>query len=193
MSGTDGWTFLDDENTYVLTGWAALSNVNGTKERMISLQKSSLHYFQRPDASHIEVDSSITSLTGYSGRLMINKNRGRWTFNTAVGFISPKFEVNDLGYGSYSDLIDAHFFTSYRWNDPTDFYQNAGIHAATFICYDFGGNRTSQGYSVASYLTLRDYYGGNISFSYEPSTLNARRTRGGPLTLNPEVNPLVSS
>ena len=184
--GTDGWTFLDDENTYVLTGWAALSNVNGTKERMISLQKSSLHYFQRPDASHIEVDSSTTSLTGYSGRLMINKNRGRWTFNTAVGFISPKYEVNDLGYGSYSDLIDAHFFTSYRWNDPTDFYQNAGIHAATFICYDFGGNRTSQGYWLASYLTLRDYYGGNISFSYEPSTLNARRTRGGPLTLNPE-------
>ncbi len=184
--GTDGWTFLDDENTYVLTGWAALSNVSGNNERMTALQRSSLHYFQRPDASHISVDSSATSLTGYSGRLMLNKNRGRWTFNTAVGLISPKFEVNDLGFASYSDLINAHFFTSYRWNEPTDFYQNAGIQAATFVSYDFGGNRTSQGYWFASYINLRDYYGGNITFSYTPSTLNARRTRGGPLTVNPE-------
>ncbi len=189
--GTDGWTFLDDENTYVLTGWAALSNVSGNQDRMIALQRSSLHYFQRPDASHISVDSSATSLTGYSGRLMLNKNRGRWTFNTAIGMISPKFEVNDLGFGAYSDLINAHFFTSYRWNEPTDFYQNAGINVATFIGYDFGGNKTSQGYWLNSYITLRDYYGGNISLSYSPETLNARRTRGGPLTVNPESKSLT--
>jgi len=188
---TDGWTFLDQENTYVLTGWAALSTVSGNQDRMIALQRSSLHYFQRPDASHISVDSSATSLTGYSGRLMLNKNRGQWTFNTAVGLISPEFEVNDLGFGAYSDLINAHFFTNYRWNVPTDFYQNVGINAAAFMSYDFGGNRTSQGYQLGSYITLRDYYGANISFAYNPSTLNARRTRGGPLTLNP-VNKSVN-
>jgi hypothetical protein len=182
----DGWTFLDDENTYVLTGWAALSNVTGNQERMIALQQSPLHYFQRPDASHISVDSSATSLTGYSGRMMINKNRGRWIFNTAVGFISPKFEVNDLGFESFGDIINAHFYTGYRWNEPTDFYLNAGIQAATFVSFDFGGNRTSQGYWLSGYINLPDYYGGNVSFTYNPSTLNARRTRGGPLTVNPE-------
>ena len=187
----DGWTFLDDENTYVLTGWAALSNVTGSKERMIALQKSPLHYFQRPDVSYISVDSSATSLTGYSGRIMINKNRGQWIFNTAIGFISPEFEVNDLGFGAYSDLINAHFFTSYRWNEPTEFYQNTGVRAATFVAYDYGGNKTSQGYWLSSYITLRDYYGADISFSYTPQTLNARRTRGGPLTVNP-VNRFVT-
>ena len=182
----DGWTFLDDENTYVLTGWAALSNVSGSRERMIELQESPLHYFQRPDATHISVDSSATSLTGYSGRLMINKNRGEWRLNTAIGFISPNFELNDLGFNSYSDLINAHVFTGYRWNDPTDLYLNAGISAATFVSYDFGGNRTAQGYWFDGYMTFYDYYGGEISYTYNPSTLNARRTRGGPLTLNPE-------
>jgi len=59
------------------------------------------------------------------------------------------------------------------------------------MSYDFGGNRTSQGYQLGSYITLRDYYGANISFAYNPSTLNARRTRGGPLTLNP-VNKSVN-
>jgi len=182
----DGWTFLDNDNTYVLTGWGAVSNVTGSKERMISLQENPIHYFQRPDVSYISVDSSATSLTGYSGRLMLNKNRGRWVFNTALGFISPKFEVNDLGFGSYSDYINGHFFTSYRWNEPTDFYLYFGLSAATFLSYDYGGNKTSQGYWANSYLTLHDYYGGDISFIYTPSTFNSRRTRGGPLTLNPQ-------
>ena len=181
----DGWTFLDEENTYVLTGWAALSNVNGSTERMTALQRSPTHYFQRPDVSYISVDSTATSLTGYSGRIMLNKNRGRWTFNSAVGLISPKFEINDLGFGAYSDMINAHFLTSYRWNEPTEFYQNTGFNLATFITYDYGWNKTSQGYWLAGYLTLREYYGANISISYSPQTLNARRTRGGPLTVNP--------
>ncbi|MEO8400012.1 MAG: DUF5916 domain-containing protein, partial [Ignavibacteriaceae bacterium] len=173
-------------NTYMLTGWGAVSNVSGSKERMIALQTNPRHYFQRPDVSYISVDSSAASLTGYSGRLMLNKNRGRWVFNTAVGFISPKFEVNDLGFGSYSDYINAHFFTSYRWNEPTDFYQFFGISAATFLSYDYGGNKISEGYYASSYLTLHDYYGGDVSFIYTPPTLNSRRTRGGPLTLDPK-------
>ncbi len=183
--GSDGWTFLDEDNTYVLTGWAALSNVTGSAERITALQRSPVHYYQRPDASYISVDSSATSLTGYSGRLMLNKNRGRWVINTAVGFISPGFDVNDLGYGSYSDYINGHFFTAYRWTEPTAFYQNAGVNLAAFTSYDFGGNNTSQGYRIASYLNTPNYDGGDIGLIYNPSTLNSRKTRGGPLTVNP--------
>ena len=184
VTGADGWTLLDNDRTYVLTGWTAFSYVNGAENRMISLQRSSQHYFQRPDASHINVDSSATSLTGYAGRLMLNKNRGQFTFNTAVGFMSPKFEVNDLGYGAYSDIINAHVATFYRWNNPTEIYQNAGIYAATFANLDFGGNNTDQGYTLGGYMTLHNLYGGEIYFSYQPETYNARRTRGGPLMLN---------
>jgi hypothetical protein len=184
--GSDGWTFLDADNTYVLTGWAALSSVTGTQERITALQVSPIHYFQRPDASYLSVDSTATSLTGYSGRLMLNKNRGKWFLNTAVGFISPQFEVNDLGFGSFSDYINAHIFTGYRWNDPTDLYQNCGINAAVYTSYDFGWDNTSQGYRLGGYLTRPDYSGGSVSFTYNASTLNARKTRGGPLTLNPE-------
>lgn len=183
---TDGWTFLDEDQTYVLTGWAALSNITADRTRMIDLQTSSTHYFQRPDADYLSVDSNATSLTGYGGRLMLNKNRGRWTFNTAIGFVDPNFEINDLGFGSYSDIINAHFYTSYRWNEPTDFYRFTGINAAVFLNYDFGGNRTAQGYWLGSYITLHDYSGGNISLTYNPETYNSRRTRGGPLTINPE-------
>lgn len=185
VAGADGWTFLDNDRTYVLTGWVSLSHITGDKERMISLQRGSGHYFQRPDVDYIKVDSSATSLTGYAGRLVLNKNRGRFTINAALGWLSPNYEVNDLGYGSYSDLINMHFAASYRWNEPTSFYQNAGINAATFVNFDFGGNKTAHGYYLSSYMTLPNLSGGSVSFFYNPESYSSRRTRGGPLTLNP--------
>jgi hypothetical protein len=185
VAAVDGWTFLDDNKTYVLSGWAGLSNVNGNEKRMIALQRSSGHYFQRPDASHIKVDSSLTSLTGYAGRLVFNKNKGQFTFNSAAGVISPEFENNDLGFNSFSDVINMHFLATYRWNEPTSFYQFTGFSLASYANYDFGGNKTAQGYYFGGFLTHPSQNGINVNFNYNPESYNARRTRGGPLTLNP--------
>ncbi len=181
----DGWIFLDNDRTYALTGWGAFSRVTGDRNRIIGLQRNSGHYFQRPDATHIEVDSSATSLSGYAGRVMLNKNRGQWIFNTAVGLLSPEFEVNDLGFGSYSDLINTHFYTRYSWLEPTDYYHNLGFFAATYLNYDFGGNKTAHGYNVGCFINFSNLYGADFTFIYNPSSFSARRTRGGPLTVNP--------
>ena len=185
VAGVDGWFFLDSQRTYVLTGWAAGSNVNGNKNRMIALQKGAGHYFQRPDVDYIKVDTNATSMSGLAGRLMLNKNRGKFVFNTAIGFLSPEFEVNDLGYGSYSDLINMHWAMNYRFTTTTKYYQSAGLNTATFASFDFGGNKTAQGYFAGGFITFRDLSGVNMNFSYNPESLNSRRTRGGPLTLNP--------
>jgi len=185
VAGVDGWTFLDDDRTYVLTGWTGMSRISGNKYNMTSLQQNSRHYFQRPDVSHINVDTNATSLSGYAGRLMLNKNRGQFTFNTAVGFVSPEFEVNDLGYNSYSDRINTHFFASYNWREPTEYYLNCGVSAATFATHDFGGNKTAQGYWASGFYRLHSFYGANFNYMYNPASYSARRTRGGPLTVNP--------
>lgn len=185
VTGIDGWSFLDKNRTYVLTGWTALSGISGDKDRLIALQRGAGHYFQRPDAGYLRVDSSATSMTGTAGRLMLNKNRGKVILNTAIGWLSPEFEVNDLGYGSYSDLINAHLATGYRFNTPTKYYQNAVINIAASTSFDFGGNLTAHGYTLTSGVTFRDLSGISISYQYSPETVNTRRTRGGPLTLNP--------
>lgn len=185
VAAADGWTFLDNNKTYVISGWGGISNVTATEQRMIALQRSSGHYFQRPDVSYINVDTAITSMTGYAGRFMFNKQKGKFVFNSAAGFLSPKFEINDLGYNAYSDLINMHFMATYRWLEPTSWYQNTGISAATYTNYDFGGNNTAQGYWFSSFFTHPSQNGINASFSFNPETYNARRTRGGPLTLNP--------
>ncbi|MFA6541336.1 MAG: DUF5916 domain-containing protein [Bacteroidota bacterium] len=185
VAAVDGWTFFDEQRTYVLTGWAGVSTVHGNTKKMISLQRSSGHYFQRPDASEYSVDSSMTTMNGYAGRLMLNKNRGQWTLNAAVGMINPGFESNDLGFMSYADVINAHIVTGYQWNDPTQYYRSTGFNIATFLNYNFDGDKTSQGFWFGNYLTLLNYYGIQSNFQYNPESYNARRTRGGPVMLNP--------
>lgn len=185
VGAVDGWTSFDDDKTYVLTGWAAVSSVSGNTNRMVALQRSSGHYFQRPDAAYVKVDSGATTMTGFAGRLMLNKERGRWTLNSAIGVTNPSFESNDLGFMSYADIINSHIVTGYRWSDPTEYFRQAGADIATYMNFDFGGNKTAHGIWTGWFVNLLNYYGGNMNFSYNFASLNARRTRGGPLTANP--------
>ncbi|MFO7445060.1 MAG: DUF5916 domain-containing protein [Ignavibacteriaceae bacterium] len=182
--GIDGWTFLDSSKTWVLTGWMGLSHVYGTKERMISLQENSQHYFQRPDSKVNRFDSSATSLTGYAGRILLNKQKGNFFSNTAIGIITPEYDVNDVGFLSRADVINFHIGAGYYWNDPTDLYRYVELGGAVFRNYDFDGNTTWQGVYHFAFVRLPNYYSFGWNLAYNPETINNRRTRGGPLTLN---------
>ena len=185
MGGVDGWLTLDRDGTWVLSGWSAMSRVEGDRARMIKLQQGSTHYFQRRDASHVEVDSSLTQLTGYGSRYWINKQKGATLFNAAIGFLTPEFEVNDLGYQTRSDLVNGHIGTGYKWTRPTRSRRYQSLKVATFGTFDYGGNLTKQGQQVLGYTEFNNGYAWDYYASYNPQTLNNRRTRGGPLTLNP--------
>jgi hypothetical protein len=183
--GLDGWTFLDSSKTYVLKSWGAVSRVSGNQTRMIDLQTSSRHYFQRPDASHVAVDSNATSLTGYAARFSLNKQKGNFYMNSAIGFIDPKFDVNDVGFLFRTDMINGHLLASYRWTEPGSWYRYIELGGAGFRTYDFDKNITSQGLFHFGYIQFLNYFSVDWNFAYNPQTVNNRRTRGGPLTLNP--------
>jgi hypothetical protein len=183
--GLDGWTFIDDSKTWVLAGWSGMSYVNGNTTRMISLQESSRHYFQRPDADYLNVDSSATSLKGFAGRFHLNKQKGNFFVNTAFGFITPSFDVNDVGFMFRADRINWHAGAGYYWSDPTDLYRYLEAGAAIFQNYDFGGNVTWQGIFHFGFIEFLNYYSVDWDLFYNPESYNNTRTRGGPLTLNP--------
>ncbi len=194
--GVDGWTFLDSSKTWVISGWTGMSHVTGNFERMIRLQENSLHYFQRPDASYLKVDSSATSLTGFSGRINLNKQSGNFFFNSALGFISPSFDVNDVGFFWQSDVINSHIGAGYAWTEPKDFYHYMELGGALFRSYNFGGDIIWQGVFHFGYIQFANYYFANWSLAYNPESINNRRTRGGPLSINKpgyEVNLTLGS
>jgi hypothetical protein len=183
--GLDGWTFLGPSKTWVVTGWAAASRVTGTPERMKELQESSVRYFQRPDATHVRVDPGATSLGGFAGRLVLNKQSGNVLLNSAVGALSPGWEVNDLGFGSVSDVVNAHFGVGYNWPDPGKVFRRIAVVPAVFATWDFAGNDTGKGLFFTAEPQLLNFWGGYFTVIYNFDYLSPRATRGGPLMINP--------
>jgi len=183
--GSDGWVFLDKEQKWVTTGWMGLSYAGGSKERILSLQTAPQRYFQRPDADYLTLDSNATSLTGYGGRFAINKQKGNWMFNAAFGFISPSFDVNDIGYQWRSDHINGHIFTGYQWFEPDNVFRWKSVFGAVARSYDFGGDNTQQFVFIGFNSQFVNYWGLNGQTFIAPRVTDIQRTRGGPKMLSP--------
>jgi hypothetical protein len=183
-AGIDGWTNIDPGRLFVVTGWTAVSRISGTAGRMVDIQRSSLHYYQRPDVDHVTLDSTRTSLSGYAGRVAINKQRGNFKFNTALGWVSPGFDVNDMGFLFRTDQVNMHVVLGYRWYEPDGFFRSKGFNTATFRNYDFGGNKIDEGYMTFFDATFMNYWGVSGNLSFNPATLDRNGTRGGPMMMN---------
>ncbi len=183
--GFDGWTFLDKEKTWVLTGWLGGSSVEGSKEDILRLQMAPQHYFQRPDAEHLNLDENATSLKGWAGRFMLSKERGNFFFNSAIGVISPGFDSNDLGFQWGGDIINTHILSGYAWFKPGKIFRNWSIGVATFRNYDFGGNKFGEGYFLFANTQLLNYWKFDLTTGFFPKSLDKNLTRGGPLTVSP--------
>ena len=182
--GLDGWTTLDKQGVWVVSGWAGMSRVGGTAERMQNLQESSVHYFQRPDADYLGVDAAATSLAGYAARVSLNKQKGNWMLNSAVGVIDPNFEVNDVGFQFRGDQINSHLMFGHKWTKPGRLFRSWRLNFAGFRTYNFGGDVTWTGLFLTGLYELRNFSTGRWFVAYNPKTLSDRRTRGGPLMVN---------
>ena len=184
-AGIDGWSFLGKSRTWVVTGWAGGSIVTGQADRLLAVQTGSVHYFQRPDATHVRLDSSATSLVGWAGRAMVNKQKGNVLFNSGIGVVNPGLELNDLGFQGRADLISTHAVAGYKWTTPTNWYQRVTINNAIFSAYDFGGNNTALGAAHFGNITFSNFYRTYWNVFYNAEATNVRRTRGGPAMLSP--------
>ncbi len=183
--GVDGWSFLDEKRVYVLTGWLGGSLVTGTELRMTDLQLSSTHYFQRPDQDYVHVDSQATSLSGFGGRLVLNKQKGAVQLNASLAAINPGLELNDIGFAPRTDLINSHVVVGYRWTKPTSLYQRTNFNVAAFSSWDFGWDNTWLGLFANGNMLFRNFWSARARIGANPQTINIRATRGGPAILNP--------
>ena len=182
----DGWVSLDKKKNWVVGGWAGATRVEGSVEDILRLQNSPMHYFQRPDATHVEVDPAATSLGGWAARLNLAKQNGSLLVLASAGAISPGFNPNDTGfqYGA-SDIINLQFIPGYQWTKPGKIFRYALVIGGWFRNYDFGGNKNWDGGLVEFQGQLRNFWMLDTMFAYNPDTVSKNHTRGGPLALIP--------
>jgi len=182
--GLDGWVFLDKKKMWVATGWLGTTEVRGNKERITDLQYSYPHYFQRPDADHVEVDENAISMKGWAGRFTLNKQEGNILFNAALGIISPGFDSRDMGFQWSDDVINAHIMTGYRSFKKSKLIHYWDIVLITQRNYDFGGTLIGdQRLIFIGDIRFSNFWSVNFQLSSNPERFDNKRTRGGPLML----------
>lgn len=187
--GVDGWTFLDKDKVWVVSGWLGGTTVSGSEESIAMRQQSFPHYFQRPDAGHVDVDPTATSMNGWAGRFSLNKQKGNFVFNAAVGAISPGFDSSDMGFMWSSDVINAHIMAGYRTFKPGKVFRNWEINLFTQRNYNFGGDKIGEQRLIfIGQGELKNYWEVYAQYSYNPQQWSHTLTRGGPLALIPEYS-----
>ena len=92
------------DGNYRVSGWIGGSDVRGSRSAIATLQLSTVHGFQQPDAA-VRFDSTRPALRGGGGQLFAGKVAGGVTrFDASYRWISPGFDVNDIGFMTSAGL-----------------------------------------------------------------------------------------
>jgi hypothetical protein len=182
--GGDGYYFFDAKKEWVVTAKLSGSRVSGSATAIEELQRSSRHYYQRPDAPHIELDPGRTSLGGYAGRVYLNRNAGVWRVNALLWGVSPGFDSNDLGFQSRADRAGAHSVLLWRNQKVDRFSRERSWWVAKAWTWNFNREVQSDIWMGCANALFQNYWRMNVCMGYNRRTLQDDLTRGGPLTEN---------
>ena len=191
VGGVDGHVFLDPKRGFVLSGGLSGSNVSGSPAAVLRLQRAAQRYFQRPDAGYVSVDPAATSLSGWSGRVGLNKNSGNVTFNAGLWGISPGFEPNDLGYATQTDRGGAHAQVLVRKLTPDAWTRSRRLSVAKWWTFNWGRESQGNGVALAAGGQLRNYWQIDLTLGKSWNTWDDKLTRGGPTTIRPGIESLA--
>jgi hypothetical protein len=188
------------DRAWALWGFLAGSHVRGSEEALIRLQRSSNHYFQRPDAYRLDVDSSATSMTGMEWRLQLDRRSGRnWTGSVWAAQRSAGFDANELGQFRGGERLDGGARINYREITPGSVFRDYRIGFFTFHNFrhevlrdPFSWSQWGHGHKRGSFGlsfdgTLLNYWGIDLNTRFDPENLDDEITRGGPLMVDPRT------
>jgi hypothetical protein len=159
--------------------------VTGSTGALIATQRTSSRYFQRPDADYLGVDSSATSLFGYTVEASLAKQRGLWRFDAAASAVSPGYEINDLGFSTAADRIAARASLAYVETRPGPVFRSWNARLSPDLAWNYGGDLIGASAGLSAQVQLPNFWSLNARGTVNPAKWNQRLTRGGPLARDP--------
>jgi len=169
------------KSRYSVTGYLAGSSVRGSADAIDGIEENSRHYFQRPDATMLHLDPAATSLAGASGRVGISKIGGqRVRFNSQVGFKSPGFELNDVGFLRRADERWMANWLQVRSDVPNRWFRNRNLNFNQWSAWNYSGDRLFAGQNVNGNVTFINNWSAGGGINHQPMGFDDRLTRGGP-------------
>jgi len=167
--------------TYYLNLNSAFSTVMGSNTAIYETQTSSPHFFQRTDAKHLSVDSTRTSLHGYSGTIEQGKaGNGKWMYTFWLTWRSPGYNPNDIGYMRANDEIQQIFWVGFRQREPFSIFRNFNVNFNQWFGETFGLEKKYIGGNVNAHWVFKNYWGMGGGISRDGKWLSTETLRGGP-------------
>jgi hypothetical protein len=173
------------DRKYGFTVKFGYSQVNGTQGAIYQTQTSSERFFQRPDNTYREVDSTRTSLTGTFGAVTFGKRSGNFVYTIGSNFRSPELEINDIGFLVFTDNWNHWLNLRYRVNKPTTLFRTQNYSIYHEQNFDFGGNRTAINANFNGGVQFHNYWWFESGFSRRGQALSNAELRGGPALMMP--------
>ena len=178
-AGVDLIQYFSNKN-YLLTVKTMGSYLEGSEQAITKKQESHIHRFQRPDAKHLTLDTARTSLTGSSGFIGIEKNGGKFLFETNASYWSPELNLNDIGFIPETDFIENENELSFRQNKPGKLFREYRIKFENTNRWTFGSERTATDLEVQCTTTLQNLWSVFGEYQYKLNSFDVRSLRGGP-------------
>lgn len=180
---TAGFDFLHafHDRSYYVSGKAVVSEVRGTEDAILATQRSSRRYFQRPDAEHLVLDPTRTSLAGYGGTFDFGKNGGgHLRFSAGTTFRSPGLELNDVGFQRTADQVFQWSYAGWRIFEPFSVFRTFDVNVNQWRSWDFGGTRLFDGLGANVQMQLKNYWSVASGVNHSGESVANQALRGGP-------------
>lgn len=186
-SGGIDFTHLWNNKQWMIQVSNMFSNVNGTSEAITLTQKSSARYFQRPDASHLTLDTNKTALNGYGGKLVVGKmGGGNFKYALLASWKSPGLELNDVGFLRQADDVFTVLWGQFRTLKPFGIIQRFSINTNWWHNMDFAGNYKNIGGNFNFSNQFTNYWWLNLGINFNSKTISTNMLRGGSRFETPE-------
>jgi hypothetical protein len=161
------------------------SRVQGSALAIDRTQRSSVRYYQRPDATHLAYDPARTSLSGAAAAATVLKIGGNWRGGLDALVRSPGFEINDLGFQRLADRVSESGFVGYRQYRPGKVFRRWQADVFRFSQWTFGGERVETAVGLDGGFQLVNYWGGQFGAEHFFPGLSTDLLRGGPAVRTP--------
>ncbi|MBM4116547.1 carbohydrate binding family 9 domain-containing protein [bacterium] len=161
------------------------SDVRGDSLAIALTQRSSARYFQRPDNETSDFDPQRRHLAGHAGSLRFGRFKSTgWRFETQVGWRSPGFEINDLGYQREADIINQSTWLGWA-AQPCGPLRRLGINTNQWHDFDFGGTRLRRMANLNANLEFRNNMSMGLGATRAGESISNSTLRGGPAFRHP--------
>jgi len=181
LTGAAEWRLRFRKGEYVVIGTVGFSHITGDSAAILRIQRSSAHFFGRPDASYSKIDPSARSLDGTYTSIGANKSAGSWLWQGNVYGESPGIEINDAGRIGAADDRGINFGGRYRHTVPGKRIRYWDLGANNYNEWNYGGVRQQTFVQAFSNVTWSNFWNSGFQVSYLPDALLDNLTRGGPL------------